>query len=69
MPDDLDQLIEEIQERESLSAEARNALHGCISSHPWCEGKDRETRVMEALCVLSGRGVNGSLLYRLERLA
>lgn len=68
-PDDLDDLIREIQETATLSAEARNALHGATSAHPWCAGKDLASRALEVRCAIAGRGVHGELLHRLDRIA
>jgi len=69
MTDKLDNLIREIQETSDLSAEARNALHGCLSTHPWGKGKDLAQRVMEARFAIAGRRVHGNLYHRLERIA
>jgi hypothetical protein len=67
MTDCIDQIIREIQETSELSAEARNALHGCLSTHPWGRGKAKAQRIMEARAAIAGRKVNGNLLHRLER--
>lgn len=69
MPDELDNLICEIQETVTLSADARNALHGATSTHPWCAGKDTFTRALEVRCAIAGRTVRGELLHRLDRIA
>ncbi len=69
MTDELDELIREIQEISELSAEARNTLHGCLSTHPWGRGKDLAQRALEARFAIAGRRVDAKLFYRLERLA
>ena len=69
MTDRLDDLIREIQETSELSAECRNALHGCLSYHPWGKGKGFDQRKKEALFVTSSRlSVDGNLLHKIERL-
>ena len=67
--DDIDEIIREIQTHPDteLSAEARNTLHGCTSSHPWCRGKSRADRIVEARMAIAGRSVHARLAFRLER--
>lgn len=66
--DELDKIIVEIQEQTDLSAEARNALHGAMSTHPWGRGKNLAQRLIEVRCVLAGRRAPIYLLRRMERL-
>lgn len=64
----LDEIIREIQETSSLSAECRNSLHACMSYHPWGRAKSHEQRKVDALYAISGRKtVNINLVTRLER--
>lgn len=67
--DKLDKIIVEIQELVGLSAEARNALHGTMSTHPWCAGKDLERRVLEVRCAIAGYRVPVDALQLLERMS
>lgn len=68
MTDRLDDLITEIQETSELSAERRNSLHGCLSHHPWGQGKDFNQRKSEALFTVSqGSAVHATLRHNLER--
>lgn len=69
MADNLDVTIHAIQEHADtiLSAEARNYLHGCLSTHPWCHGKPFDQRKQEALAAIAGRSVHGKLRHDLER--
>lgn len=64
--DNLDALIRDIQATAALSADARNALHGATSTHPWCAGKDIATRALEVRCAIAGKTVRGELLHRLD---
>jgi hypothetical protein len=67
MKDDLDELIETIQvETPHLSAETRNVLHGCLSTHPWCINETVEQRAFKTYFVLIGRGVHAKYMYDLE---
>jgi len=68
MTDCLDDLIREIQEQGELSAEARNALHGCLSNHPWGIGKGFDQRKNEALFAIAARDVPYTLIFKLERM-
>lgn len=65
----LNQIISEIQgdEHAKLSAEARNALHAATAGHPWCEGKDFDTRKLEVRFAIAGRGIDANIVHRLER--
>lgn len=67
--DKLDDLIREIQgSNAKLSAEARNTLHGCLSTHPWGRGKTMQQRVLDLRCAVAGRGVDANVMHRVERL-
>lgn len=71
MTDRLDDIIRAIQEDPDteLSAEARNALHGALSSHPWCAGKDLLDRCTEVRFSIAGRHVNANLRHAIEKEA
>lgn len=69
MRDDLDEIITAIQVNVPLRAEARNALHGATSGHPWCAGKDLKQRAMEVRCAIAGYRVPVDALQRLERMS
>ena len=66
MADELDDLIREIQKTSELSAAARNALHGCLSTHPWGRSKSLNQRIAEARFAIAGRKVSANLAHRLE---
>lgn len=63
----LNEAIAAINEQTSLSAEARNALHGATAGHPWCAGKTLEQRRQEVLCAIAGRKAHGMLIQQVER--
>lgn len=67
--DTLDLLINDMREGAELSAEAHNALHGCLSYHPWGIGKSFEQRKLEALMATAGRVVNRAARCKLEKLS
>lgn len=57
--DELDELIEKIVESApGFSAEALNQLHAETSSHPWCQNKSLEDRILSVRFTVSG--------YRIE---
>jgi len=63
----LNEAIREIQENETLSAAARNALHGATKGHPWCNDKDLLTRKNEVLFAIGGRMVHMRRINAIER--
>lgn len=65
----LDEVINAIltDDETEISAEAKNALHGAKSSHPWGKGKDFDQRKLEARFAVAGRKVNANHVHRLER--
>ena len=63
----LNEAIREIQENETLTAEARNALHGATEGHPWCGGKTLDQRKLEVRCAIAGRGVHAQRAFNVER--
>lgn len=65
----VDALIREIQEASELTGETRNILHGCLSTHPWGQGKPAAERAQTARYVLTVGKVPAPLRQRLERLA
>jgi hypothetical protein len=63
----LNEAIRDIQENETLSADARNALHGALDGHPWCVGKDLDQRKLEVRFAIAGRGVHAQRALNVER--
>lgn len=63
----LNEAIRDIQENETLTAEARNMLHGATLGHPWCKDKTLDQRKQEVLMAIAGRGVHGMRYSSVER--
>lgn len=65
-----DEVIRDILEHPAtrLSAEAKNALHGATSTHPWGKGKPELQRLQEAIFAIAGRDVHPVFRERLDRL-
>jgi hypothetical protein len=68
--DELDSIIFEIQTTTSLSSEARNSLHACMTRHPWGRGKSIQDRIADVRCAIAGkRLIDGNLIQRINRIA
>jgi fido (protein-threonine AMPylation protein) len=64
----LDDVIKHIQENYQLSSEVRNALHGVLSSHPWCVGKSLEQRKFAMLLALfNSKGISSEIFSKIDR--
>ena len=68
---DLDQTITDMMGRDDtrLSAEAKNAINFCRSSHPCAKGKSEIERIEAVVMAVAGRDVHPVIRERLDRLA
>jgi hypothetical protein len=67
----LDDVIRDMMDHSEtrLSAEARNTVNFCRSTHPCGTGKTDLERVQEVRCAIVGRDVHPRFREQLERLA